>query len=327
MPILEVEVERKNRVGKFGLAYLDLYDVKKEKIKLQFTENTDPILQDEPLVCRPNLTKSENRPLFSVERGDLPTFNDCDVPEALQREVDIIKGNNRESADVDPYLTESESLFQDITKGPYLGERQGVPADKQIDGLGAVSGMSFSLFENSDETGRPLSFQPLRKPEIYWAFGLSQQKRTELWGCEASGGDVQPPSLISDSRNQYGINLAKLRQQRSYSWYYAYGNNRFYLEIRHGLNTLKYATNVQMTNADGGDMGFQQIQHKNSFILTKSTNNRTNTLWNRLWLGSAQRSGFDPNQVIPRGRITVTFLADPCDVSSYLGPDSEELFS
>tara|TARA_R110001592_G_scaffold47493_2_gene150417 strand:+ start:2761 stop:3732 length:972 start_codon:yes stop_codon:yes gene_type:complete len=321
MPILEIEVKRKNRVGKFGSSYIDLYDINVDKLKIPFAKKpASPLLQDEPLVCRPNLTKSENRPHFAIERGNIPQFN-CDVPSALQQEVDFLLGNGKENPDVDPFITESESLFQDITKSSFLGEQQGVPSDKTINGLGAVAGMSFSLFENSEETGRPLDFKPLRKPEIYWAFGLTQQKRAELWGCEQSGPDITPPNLITDTRNQHGINLANLNRNggTNFQYHYSWTPNRFFLEVRHGLNTLKYATQVQMTCANGGDGGFQQIQHKNSFILTKNSSRRSGGGF----FGHFNNPFSTESSIIPRGRITVLFLADPCDVSEYLGPDGE----
>ena len=318
MPILEVEVKRKKRIGTFGSDYLNLYEVKPEKVKIPFsTKPFNPIMQDDPLVCRPNLTRSENRPLFAVERGDIPNFADCELPTAIQKEVDFLQGRGKKNADIDPFLTESESLFRDITKTKFLGQIQdGIPADKTVDGIGAVQGISFSLFENSEVSGRPLSFLPLREPEIYWAFGLSQQKRFEYWGCEQSGADLEPPYLITDTRNQHGINIARLRQQPTFGWNYSWSPTRFFLEIRHGLNTLKYATQVQMTCANGGDNGWEQIQHKNTFILTKTSEPRTQSNWNRTFL-----SPFNPNaSLIPRGRITVLFLADPCDVTSYVGP-------
>ena len=323
MPILEVEVKKKNRIGTFGLEYLNLYDVKTEKIKIPFSSKPlSPLFQDEPLVCRPNLSKSENRPLFAIERGDIPAFLDCDLPQAIQKEVDYLSSRGRKNADIDPFLTESDSLFQDITKTKFLGEIQdGIPADKTIDGLGAVQGISFSLFENSETTGRPLGFRALREPEIYWAFGLSQQKRFEYWGCEQSGPDLKPPHLITDQRNQQGTNLANSRNRPSFTWRYSYWPTRFYLEIRHGLNTLKYTPQVQMTCANGGDHGWEQIQHKNSFVLTKQTSRRQNQ-----WRFGNFLPLSDDVHIIPRGRITVMFLADPCDVTSYLGPDDGGLF-
>jgi len=253
MPILEVEVQEKVRVGKFGSSYIDLHQVNTSKRKIPFSNQiVDPFFQDDPLVCRPTLTKSINRPQFAIERGDIPQFN-CDLPTALQKELDFLT-TGRKNVDIDPFLTDSTDLHNDITKTPFLGDR--IVPDNEIDQLICVSGVSFTLHEKVNA----VYTQPLNKPKILWAFGLAGSYLTQ-YNC--SDGQIFKPILVTDQRNQQGINLGRAGAASQVNWGWHSYNQRYYLEIRHGLNTEKYTTSVEM-NTPGRDIQWIRNQHKNT---------------------------------------------------------------
>ena len=305
MPILEVEVKEKTRVGKFGSSYIDLHDTVKTKRRIPFsTQQVDPFFSDDPLVCRPTLTKSINRPAFAIERGDIPQFN-CEIPEALEKEIEFLSKGTRKESIMDPFLTESDGLFQDIRKSDNLGEVN--EANDKIDQLVCVSGISFSLTEKIP--GRDTEIRILNKPKIHWSFGLEGSYLNQ-YNC--SDGKIFAPILLTDRRNQQGLNLARqddLGQATRWSWFSF--NNRMYLEIRHGLNTLKYTVAVD-SNVPGGDFRWLRNPFKNTFVLAKhNLRSRQNQTWGNGWNRWQQ---FDPKQWIPRGVLTVRFYADPCDV-------------
>ena len=317
MPILEVEVEKNILVGKYGSSYLDIERPKKTIKRIPFTEQTiNPFLSDEPLVCRPNLTKSENRPDFAIERGDIPQFN-CDTPSALQKELEFLRGNNKSSS-TDPFLSDDPDIFQDIKDGKFLDVTSIANSEDEIDLLVPVSGISFSFFDKPGIRG-----QLLDTPRIVYSFGLKNEQ-LQIYGC-SDGNDITSPQILTDVRNREGINLAR-NATRHIRWGWSYWDMRFYLEIRHGLNTQKYTTQVHYNSGDTPDgsvttaAGFRQTQFKNTFTLTKTrapSNNR-NGFFGGGWGGPR----FNPLLQIPRGVISVTFNADPCDVAG-ADPDGD----
>jgi len=309
MPILEVEVENNIILGKYGSSYLDIQRPGKNIKRLVFTEETiNPFLSDDPLVCRPNLTKSENRPDFAIERGDIPAFN-CDTPTALQKEVEFLRGNNKSSS-TDPFLTDDPNIFQDIKDGDFLDVTSIGNSEDEIDLLVPVSGISFSFFDKAGIQGRLLD-----TPRIIYSFGLKNEQ-LQIYGC-SDGNDITSPQILTDVRNREGINLAR-NPGRHVRWGWSYWDMRFYLEIRHGLNTKKYTTQVHYNSGDTPDgtvataTGFRQTQFKNTFTLTK-TRAPANTQGSGFFGGGRPR--FNPLLQIPRGVISVTFNSDPCDVS------------
>jgi hypothetical protein len=307
MPILEVEVNDNLNLGKFGSSFLDINIPPKNKKRLTFTTQVvDPFFSDDPLVCRPTLSKSENRPSFAIERGNIPQFN-CDTPSAIEQEIEFLNGG-RKNLDVDPFLTTDESLFEDISKTNFIADRQVTENDPNtIDLLVPVAGIAFSLWEGDSWNSRPAS-----KPRIEFAFGLGNDQLNSTYNCSGNT-KIQAPHLLTDVRNGQGFNLARDPWRAASSWGSWGGwNNRFYLEIRHGFNTKKYTADVQLNTASGEGLagsGWSMILHKNSYILvrTRPLSTSSNGFWNH-------RGRY--SQVLPKGRITVTFFGDPCDIRS-----------
>tara|TARA_B100001094_G_scaffold311100_1_gene346422 strand:- start:84 stop:1046 length:963 start_codon:yes stop_codon:yes gene_type:complete len=299
MPILEVEVKSKVRVGKFGSSYIDVQQPIKDKRRIPLTtQEVDPFFTDDPLVCRPTLTKSENRPQFAIERGDIPQFN-CDVPQALDKELEYLTQGSRKNVDVDEFLTESDALHGDITRSRFIGDV--IQADNEIDQLICVSGISFSLYEQVND----VYWRALTKPKIHWSFGLQGDYLTQ-YNC--ANGTIFKPLLVTDQRNQQGVNIGRSGVSIGGGWGWHSYNQRYYLEIRHGLNTKKYSTAVDM-NSPGKDIQWTRNQHKNTFVLARHNLISPANRW-----GNRNRFGNDWRNFIPRGIITVKFFADPCDV-------------
>tara|TARA_Y100001938_G_C8080876_1_gene428975 strand:- start:372 stop:1331 length:960 start_codon:yes stop_codon:yes gene_type:complete len=300
MPQLEVEIVKNFRLGKYGSSFVDIYDPPKEKRRLVFTTQiVEPLFKDEPLVCKPNLNRISQRPAFAIERGNIPQF-DCDVPEALQRELDFVLGK-RKSIQTDPFLKE-ESDFndEDIRNSRNFGAE--FNSVDTLDKMVAVGGLQFSVI--NPKTRRPYE----RGAEVHWSFGLNLGDVQDSCGGSgvASGGEgFDPPVLLTDNRNREGINLASRESGRGL---FFWSNSRVYFEIRHGLNSDKYHASVTHTEAGVGVNAWQKTPKKKSFVLSKS-NLRRNGSFSRGFFG-----GFsNPWSSFPSGKITVVFFADPCD--------------
>lgn len=298
MPQLEVETRKNFKLGKYGSSFIDLYDPPIEKKKLVFTTQIiDPFFKDDPLICKPNLTKVSQRPLFAVERGNIPQW-DCDIPEALQKEADFVMGK-RQSKELDDFFKE-QSNFNDVDirdTNNFGGEFNTLDT---IDKMEAVGGICFSLLDPNTRQFHPNGVK------IHWSFGMGiddVQDSCGGSGVASSGQGFDPPVILTDQRNSEGINIGNRQHQR-----WVYSNSRLYLEIRHGLNSDKYHASVTM-NTEGLQGNWQQTPKNKSFILGRST------------LRSNRRFGFfsgfnrfnGPFTDIPNGKITIMFFADPCD--------------
>jgi len=306
MPILEVEVKNNIQLGKFGSSFLDLQDPVKDRLRLTFSsEPVDPFFQDDPLVCRPDLTRSKNRPNFAIERGNIPQFN-CDIPEALDKEIDFLYGGKLKNLDVDPFLTTDEDIFDDITKSEFLGDRvPGQNDPNKVDLLVPVSGISMSLYD-----GQGLNARLLQTPKINFAFGLGNDQLSNTYQCQGSN-EILAPEIITDTRNRQGVNLGNNPNSQRWSWFWSY-QQRFYLEIRHGLNTENYTAHATMLTANGNAgvaSGWQLTHHKNTLVMAFTTPKRSQSQGG-FFNAMAGRHSI----MIPKGRINVFFMADPCDV-------------
>ena len=151
---------------------------------------------------------------------------------------------------------------------------------------------------------KPTTQEPVK---VWYAKGTAST--LTAYNC-AEGQEISPPVIVTDKRNEIGTNLTDSKTLRNVTYrgrWYGIGG-RFYIEIRHGLNTENYLAMVSEEDY------FEIIPKKNSLILAKYIS-LENTRTGSRYVTSRSRRRDSPGGIydLPKGRINVVFFGDPCE--------------
>ena len=221
----------------------------------------------------------------------------CNTPEALDafarqfRTTVNGEADNFLNTDMNKDWANDETSDYDILQSKFSN---GVAyAESTGDRLESVSAITFSI--TKDGTWRPTTNDPIK---VHWSKGTSSVSGS--YGCGA-GGEISPPVIISDTRNEAGRNIFDLPGNASMWWL---RGERLYIEIRHGLNTENYLAMVSEQKY------FHQTPKKNSLILSRYLDRAD--LRHGIYNGGRLRSD-ESLYELPNRRINVVFYADPCE--------------
>lgn len=235
------------------------------------------------------------RSFFSIDASGLTVpIETCNTPVGRQKFFDQFRSSvphddqflNRDPAG--DYIDGVNILNTDFGRKKYSASGTG-------NNIQVVSAISFSLTQTAD-------FNPTYDAmiDVHWARGMDTSG-----SCPSS--TIFQPLIVPDQRNEEGLNIAKY----GYKGQWWLSGSRYYLEIRHGLNTMDYSAIVN----DGG--WFSQIPKNNSIILSRYIEQKTS------YLETNKRYETDESMFeLPKGRINVTIFADPCDITGQTNPIS-----
>lgn len=279
-------------IGKFGGSFIDLHRTKQELKYLSPKTGNPAVIGGAMGVGQGTVNCVTgfpgNRRIYGIDTSGLKLpITECNTPEALDAFARQFRTTIHASSD----RFVNSDIHRDWGTGETYGGvdilqtkyNNGVAFDADAgNSIRTVSAITFSIASYRD--WEPSCKDPVK---VHWASGSSI--------CDT----ISPPVVVSDTRNEHGRNLAKLSTQRSWSWL---KGNRFYLEIRHGLNTENYMAIVSEAEY------FKQIQKKNSLILTRYISREASE---RMFSGKpigVNESLFE----LPNSRIHVMFYTDPC---------------
>ena len=306
MPLLQVVNSTKFEIGRFGGSFLDLYKVPKELNNGQgkyLPRNLNPTVSSGAVsigmgtsVCVSGFKQNpERRSYFSIDLTALRVpVETCGTPEGKQKFFDQFRSPCPHD---DPFLNRDPN--QDYINGENILDTVFGNKKYQASGTGnnveVVSAISFSLTKST-------SFNPTYDAtiDVHWARGMDTSG-----SCPSA--TIHRPLIVPDQRNEEGLNIARY----GYKGQWWLSGSRYYLEIRHGLNTEDYSAIVN----DGG--WFVQIPKKNSLILSRYIEQSTSFL--------EKNKKYEPDESmfeLPKGRINVTIFADPCDITGQTDPAS-----
>jgi len=287
-------------IGKFGGSFIDLYRTKQE-LKYLSPKTGNPAVIGGAMGVGQGTANCVtgfpvNRRIYGIDTSGLKLpITECNTPEALDafarqfRTTIHASSDKYVNSDIHRDWGTGETYGGvDILQTKYSNGVAHAAASAQQTSWEAVSAITFSIASYRD--WEPSCKDPVK---VHMAHG-------RIGACGgAGGGNISRPVVVSDTRNEHGRNLARLSTQRSWSWL---KGNRFYLEIRHGLNTENYMALVSEAEY------FKQIQKKNSLILTRYISREASE---RMFSGKpigVNESLFE----LPNSRIHVIFYADPC---------------
>lgn len=315
MPLLQVVNSTKFEIGRFGGSFIDLYKVPKELNNgpgKYLPRNVNPATPSGAVsvgmgtnICVSGFKQDPSRrSFFSIDTSGLNVpVETCTTPEGRQRFFDQFRSPIPYD---DAFLNRDPNSDyingQDISQSRFAGETYGYTPPPGSEGeLKVVSAISFSLtaYEYEDESFTPYYGNTLR---IFWSRGMGQDGT-----CPSS--EIFRPVIATDGRNEESINLVGGFRKRLSNPLWWLSGNRYYIEIRHGLGTKDYVSSV----SDGGH--FEQIAKENSLILSRHIEQKTNILET-----SKQYRPDESVFELLKGRINVTIMADPCNISSQTDP-------
>jgi hypothetical protein len=304
MPLVKILNTVGFKVGKFGGTFVNIH-----KISIEQQSVSNFFLPPRPNqavfgdilgmgmgteVCESGFKQNPDyRPYWAIDTSSLQVpIDTCATPAGKQRFFDQFKDPIYRD---DPFLNRDPDLDyiggQNILNTRF-GSRK-YTASGSGDNIEVVSAISFSLTTTTN-------FEPSYDAtiEVHWARGMDTSG-----GCPSQ--TIHKPVIVPDQRNEEGLNIARF----GYKGQWWLSGSRYYLEIRHGLNTVDYNAIVN----DGG--WFVQIPKKNSLILARYIDQSTSALEKNAKY-ELDESMFE----LPYGRINVTIFADPCDITGQTNP-------
>lgn len=292
------------KVANFGGSFINLYRVSVNKIDDEFLpETSNPAVPSGAVSvgmgtnqCLSGFKQDPSRrPFFSIDLSGLQIpIQECNTPVGKQKFFNQFRS---------PVLHDDQFLNRD-PNGDYINGTNILNTDfgtKKYSASGTgnnvqvVSAISFSLTQTTD-------FNPTYDAmiDVHWSRGMDNSG-----SCPSA--TIFQPLIVPDQRNDEGLNIARF----GYKGQWWLSGSRYYLEIRHGLNTMDYSAIVN----DGG--WFVQIPKKNSLILSRYIEQQTS------YLETNKRYEIDESMFeLPKGRINVTIFADPCDITGQTNPIS-----
>lgn len=309
MPV-KIENVTNFRIGKYGNSFLDLYRDNQKVLQSpnNLVTNAGGLFgTDDVLLCKPNSAKKDKRrKLFAIENATpIPTAV-CRTPEGMKLLYDQYGRIN----DIrDPYLNKDPNKDftdeeYDLLKSSFYG--RGATANNQYDNVVVVSGISFRLREANVQWWQDPEESFILK-DSFTSFGYDDSTPTSHYHnlCDPNK-QIPKPIIVTDKRNIE--QSSRSNPLGSFNVSYRY---RYYLEIRHGLNTENYFftlnTNPFIQNA------MKVAKKRNSLILSwyvsATTNRNTESRWTSMG-GNQSGQMFDLPDF-----IDVLFHADPCDLS------------
>lgn len=308
MPV-KIENRTTFRIGKYGNSFLDLYRDNQKVLQSpnKLVTNAGGLFgSDDVLICKPNSAKKDKRrKLFAIENATPIPTTVCRTPEGMRLFYDQYGRINDIN---DPYLNNdpNKDFTQeqyDLLKSNFYG--RGATANNQYDNVVVVSGISFRLRDANSQWWRQTD-QSFILESSFTSFGYDDNSASSHYYNLCSPNKVIPsPIVVSDKRNvEKSVQDTVTGRNTSYRY-------RYYLEIRHGLNTENYFftlnTNPFIQNA------MKVAKKKNSLILSWYSSATSNINTEARWTstdGNQTGQMFDLPDF-----IDVLFHADPCDLT------------
>lgn len=318
------------RIGKFGGSFVNIhreYQPVPDAPLPEFSNKTGfgPLSAPNTRICvggNGGVTDVRNR-LFAIENGTPEPTELCRTPEGLLRFMDQFP---RINDDADPFL--NDNPYADFTDPKYNIQNtdfygRGASANNQLNNVVLVSGITFRIAAvPKNINGYGIQFGQFSQSQLETDFIIKNSSASFGYDdsvasshyynlCDPSAS-VPKPVIVTDKRNaeaRYKIlsrNSATIpRREITVRW-------RYYLEIRHGLNTEKY---FFVINTNPYIQDTMRVSKKtNSIILkwyTSSNSHRKSQV--KKTISSEDYSGqlYDLPEF-----LDIMFYADPCDTNA-----------
>lgn len=308
------------RIGKFGQRFIDLH---KDTQRVPDT-NPLPILKSigsgalsSPLtrICNPKLANgTTRRKLFAIENGTPVPTELCRTNDGLLRFMDQFP---RINDDLDPFLNDdpladfTDPRF-DIQKSDFYG--RGAKANNELNNVVLVSGITFRIAAVPKNINAYYVIMRQYTPsqletdfiiqDSFASFGYDDSVATSHYYQMCSpNASIPAPVIVTDKRNAEATSSGVATY--SLKW-------RYYLEIRHGLNTEKYFFHVNTNPYIQNSM--RVSKKKNSIILkwyTSVNSHRKTQAKNTISAEDPSGQLYDLPEF-----LDIMFYADPCDTNA-----------
>ena len=262
-----------------------------------------------------NLSEQRKRKT-DPRRLPLRIENGLGIPEALCGTTksiykEIVKKTKGTDSRNDPFLNEGfeddyTNEKNDITKTPFFGG--GFTANDQLNTVIPVTGIMLEVIPDKAYVQRNFSFQENQKGivRVVTSFGFDSGSDGSAWtGLCSSAKTIAAPVLVTDLRNSTTNNVGGGFAGASRfvtTW-------RYYLEIRHGLNTDKYFYTLNANPKVSGSMTV--LKKKNSLILSWYLD--PNNMKRSDYVGGTEMLPNSKDVDFPNF-IDIIFYTDPCDI-------------
>jgi hypothetical protein len=292
-------------IGKFGGSFVDLHrrtevDRAFDGVYLPIRANPavgNPLFGVNP-PCLPG-ADPKNRRLYAIDTSGLKVPEITNIQAFEEQFQTRICGENDDFLNTDMNKDWADGTSNhDILKSKY-GKYVAYTSNTG-DRMESLSAISFSVSDSYDNNSTAYGklWKPTTQEPVKVWFSKGTASTLTAYNC-AEGQEISPPVIVTDKRNEIGTNITDTKRMREAS-YGRYGlGSRFYIEIRHGLNTENYLAMVSEEDY------FQIIPKKNSLILARYVSVSNVETHNRY-----RNSGL---YNLPKGRINVVFFADPCE--------------
>tara|TARA_R110000868_G_scaffold269378_1_gene528765 strand:+ start:428 stop:1378 length:951 start_codon:yes stop_codon:yes gene_type:complete len=293
-------------IGKFGGSFVDLHrrtevDRAFDGVYLPIRANPavgNPLFGVNP-PCLPGADPKSRR-LYAIDTSGLKVPEITNIQAFEEQFQTRICGENDDFLNTDMNKDWADGTSNhDILKSKY-GKYVAYTSNTG-DRMESLSAISFSL--QKDEWSVPPWKPTVQEPVKVW-YAKGTASTLTAYNC-VGDQTISPPVIVTDKRNEIGTNLTDSKTLRNVTYrgrWYGIGG-RFYIEIRHGLNTENYLAMVSEEDY------FEIIPKKNSLILARYISLSSAEGNTR----SSRRDNPGGIYDLPKGRINVVFFADPCE--------------
>lgn len=321
---LRVVNQKTHRIGKYGQSFVDLYKDSQRSpetsLPLLPLIGSGPFSSPPTRICIRGTSTGKNPrdKLFAIENGTPEPTEVCRTPDGLLRLMDRYP---RINDDRDPFL--NDDPLKDFTDALYDIQNtnfyaRGVSANNQLDNVVAVSGITFRIAEvPKNINAYNVIYRQYSPDELEQNFIIKNSSASFGYDDSISGSHyfglcdpsatVPKPVIVTDKRNAEATSSGPTPSRTVYSLRW-----RYYLEIRHGLNTEKYFFNINTNPYIQNSM--RVSKKKNSIILkwyTSVNSHRKSQVKNTLASEDPTGTLYDLPEF-----LDIMFYADPCDTNA-----------
>jgi len=327
---LRIANQKTHRIGKYGQNFIDLYrdfqrNPEGSNLTLLPAVGSGALSSPTTRICIQGSSTGKNprNKLFAIENGTPEPTEGCRTTDGLLRLMDRfgrINDNNDPYLNDDPSKDFTQSIY-DIQNSDFYG--RGVSANNQLDNVVAVSGITFRIAAvPKNINAYYVALNQYSPDEIEGDFIIKNASASFGYDDSVASSHyynlcdpnaiVPKPVIVTDKRNAEatvstvpGNTVTSTRTVYSLKW-------RYYVEIRHGLNTEKYFFNINTNPYIQNSM--RVAKKKNSIILkwyTSVNSDRNTQVKNTISANDPTGQLYDLPEF-----LDIMFYADPCDINA-----------